>query len=174
MKTLLPMFLLICGAALAQTPTPAASSTEQQPAGVVSTQVAPLSKEDVDQIRADIRAGKSDLIAKNMTLTADEAAAFWPLYKQYEAASRALNDQRFELIKKYVDAGDKADPAIAATWLKTSLKRDLDIAKLRIGWAPKFEKVLPKAKATRFIQIDRALTLLADAKLATLIPLANQ
>jgi hypothetical protein len=37
--------------------------------------------------------------------------------------------------------------------------------------APKFEKLLPKMKATRFIQIDRALTLLADAKLANLVPL---
>jgi len=71
------------------------------------------------------------------------------------------------------DAGDKADPTVVAGWLKASLKRDLDMAKLRIDWAPKFEKVLPKTKATRFIQIDRLPTLLADANLANLVPLAK-
>jgi hypothetical protein len=34
--------------------------------------------------------------------------------------------------------------------------------------------VLPKMKATRFIQIDRGLTLLADAKLANLVPLVTE
>ena len=95
----------------------------------------------------EVRYDWADLVAKNMTLTADEAWAFWPLYKQYEAATRVLNDERFELLKKYVDAGDKADPAVVASWLKASLKRDLNMAKLRIDWAPKFEKVLPKSKA---------------------------
>ena len=60
------------------------------------------------------------------------------------------------------------------SWLKTSLKRDQDIAKLRADYAPKFEKILPKIKAIRFIQIDRALSLVADAKLATLVPLIGE
>jgi len=171
MKTLVAMFLVIGGAVLAWAS--AGSSSTQEPAATVRTSVSkPLSKEDIEKLRTEIRAGKSDVIAKNMSLTADEAAAFWPLYKQYEAATKALNDERFELLKKYVDAGEKADPALAAGWLRTSLKRDLDMAKLRLDWAPKFEKVLPKAKAIRFIQIDRALMLFSDAKVAAIVPIA--
>ena len=122
-------------------------------------------------MRAEVRAGKSDLIAKNVSLTSDEAAKFWPVYKQYDAAAKALNDKRFELLKKYLDAGDKADPKMATDLVKASLQRDLDLAKLRIDYAPKFAKVLPKEKAARFIQVERALTLIVDAKLASMVPL---
>src|SRR5215813_6054994 len=132
MKTPLATLLLIGGSALAQAPaTSAPSTTQQQPAAILYGQAKPLDKEDIEKIRAEIRASKSDLVAKNMTLTSDEAAAFWPLYKQYEAATKALNDERFELLRKFMDAGEKTDPAVGANWLKASLKRDLDMAKLR-------------------------------------------
>jgi hypothetical protein len=55
--------------------------------------------------------------------------------------------------------------------VKASLKRDLDLAQLRVDYAPKFAKVLPKEKAARFLQVERALSLVADAKLATIVPL---
>jgi hypothetical protein len=48
---------------------------------------------------------------------------------------------------QYLDAGDKADPTMATNLVKASLKRDLDLAKLRIDYAPRFAKVLPKEKA---------------------------
>src|SRR5262249_60484304 len=124
LEPLVAMFLVVGGAVLAWAS--AGSSSTQEPAATVRTSVSkPLSKEDIEKLRTEIRAGKSDVIAKNMSLTADEAAAFWPLYKQYEAATKALNDERFELLKKYVDAGEKADPALAAACLRTTLTPDL-------------------------------------------------
>ena len=170
MKTLSAMLLLLGSSALAQTPaTP--PSTAQTPATSAPPQSPPLTKEQIESIRSELRAGKSDLIAKNIPLTSSEAAAFWPLYKQYEAAGKALNDKRFELLMQFLDAGDKADPALTTNLVKASLKRDVDLAKLRMDWAPKFAKVLPKPKAARFLQVDRALTLIADAKLASMMPL---
>ena len=73
---------------------------------------------------------------------------------------------------KYLDAGDKADATLATNLVKASLQRDVDLAKLRLDYAPKFAKVLPKSKVARFLQVDRALTLVADAKLASMMPLA--
>jgi hypothetical protein len=160
MRTLSALVLLFSFSASAQTPS--ASTSPQAP---------PLTVEQIEKLRAEVRAGKSDLIAKNVSLTSDEAAKFWPLYKQYDAAAKALNDKRFDLLKKYLDAGDKADPKMATNLVKASLQRDLDLAKLRIDYAPRFAKVLPKEKAARFIQVERALTLIADAKLASMVPL---
>ena len=160
MRTLSSLLLLFCVSAYAQTP-----STPTAP------QAPPLTVEQIEKLRAEVRAGKSDLIAKNVSLTSDEAAKFWPVYKQYDAAAKALNDKRFELLKKYLDAGDKADPKMATDLVKASLQRDLDLAKLRIDYAPRFAKVLPKEKAARFIQVERALTLIVGAKLASMVPL---
>jgi len=171
MKTLSAMLLLLGSTALAQTP---ASPPAAAPPSAASAQPQspPLTKEQIESIRSEIRAGKSDLIAKNLPLTSSEAAAFWPLYKQYEAAGKAINDKRFDLLMQYLDAGEKADPALATNLVKASLKRDVEQAQLRMSWAPKFAKVLPKPKAARFLQVDRALTLIADAKLASMMPLA--
>ena len=168
MKTLSVILVLLGSSALAQTPAaapPATTAPQEQPKSP------PLTREQIESIRSELRAGKSDLIAKNIPLTSDEASKFWPLYKQYEAAGKALNDKRFELLMQFLDAGDKADPALTTNLVKASLKRDVDLAKLRMDWAPKFAKVLPKPKAARFLQVDRALTLIADAKLASMMPL---
>jgi len=172
MKTLPTMVLLFCVSALARTPAPTPGAA-QPPAttGPTQAQPPPVTKEQIESIRNEFHAGKSDLIAKNISLTADEAAKFWPLYKQYDAAARALNDKRFELLLKYLDAGDKADASMAESLVKASLKRDVDLAKLRMDYAPRFAKVLPRPKAARFLQVDRALMLIADAKLASMVPL---
>ena len=147
------------------------SASAQTPSTPTAPQAPPLTVEQIEKLRAEVRAGKSDLIAKNVSLTSDEAVRFWPLYKQYDAAAKALNDKRFELLEKYLDAGEKADPKMATNLVKASLQRDLDLAKLRIDYAPRFAKVLPREKAARFIQVERALTLIADAKLASMVPL---
>ena len=171
MKMLSAMLLLLSGSALAQTPT-TTTGTSQAPAATSPSQPPPLTRAQIESIRTELRAGKSDLIAKNLPLTAEESAAFWPLYKKYEAAGKALNDKRFELLMKYLDAGDKADATLATNLVKASLQRDVDLAKLGLDYAPKFAKVLPKSKVARFLQVDRALTLVADAKLASMMPLA--
>ena len=36
-----------------------------------------------------------------MELSADDAAKFWPIYKEYDAQLTKLNDQRVENIKEY-------------------------------------------------------------------------
>jgi len=145
MKMLSAMLLLLSGSALAQTPA-TTTGTSQASAATSQTQPPPLTREQIESIRKELRAGKSDLVAKNLPLTAEEGAAFWPLYKKYEAAGKALNDKRFELLMKYLDAGDKADATLATNLVKASLQRDVDLAKLRLDYAPKFAKVLPKPK----------------------------
>jgi len=172
MRALSTLLLLLGPVAVAQTPgsrpggdRPASSATAKQ------TQAPPLTREQIEAIRTEFRAGKSDLIAKNVSLTSEEAAKFWPVYKQYEAAGKALNDKRFDLLMKFIDAGDKPDPTLVTNLVKASLQRDLDLAKLRVDYAPRFAKVLPRDKAARFLQVERALSLIADAKLAALMPL---
>jgi hypothetical protein len=158
------MLLLLAPVAVAQT-LAATPTTPTQP------QAPPLTRGQIEDIRAEIRAGKSDLIAKNVSLTSEEAAKFWPVYKQYEAAGKALNDKRVDLLMKFIDAGDKPDPKLLTNLVKASLQRDLDLAKLRVDYAPRFAKILPTEKAARFLQVERALSLVADAKLASMVPL---
>ena len=80
--------------ALPQTPSSPPAADKASASAQPQLQAPPLTEAQIESIRTEVRAGKSDLIAKNVPLTASEAAAFWPLYKQYEAAGKAINDKR--------------------------------------------------------------------------------
>ena len=53
----------------------------------------------VEALRTDARAGKSDILGKTMKLDSAQAAAFWPLYKQYEAELATVNNDRLAIIQ---------------------------------------------------------------------------
>lgn len=61
-----------------------------------SAQIA--SKDDLDTLVAithkDTLAHKADIVSKNMILDGAQAAAFWPLYKQYEAERQRVDAVR--------------------------------------------------------------------------------
>src|SRR5262245_60833579 len=53
----------------------------------------------IDSLRKDVRAGKADILGKTMALDSTQAAAFWPIYKQYEAEAQKLGDERVAIIQ---------------------------------------------------------------------------
>ena len=53
-----------------------------------------MSESDFELMRSDIRTKKGALIADRMKFTDREAAAFWPVYRQYEADLAAINDKK--------------------------------------------------------------------------------
>ena len=66
-----------------------------------STPLPTVNDKDVALLRKNLQAEAKQLITKNMQLTDSEAAAFWPLYDQYAAEVRKVNDTRFGLVKQY-------------------------------------------------------------------------
>src|SRR5215472_4206628 len=57
----------------------------------------------IESLRADFRAGKINLITRAMHFNDKESAAFWPIYRRYEAEVTTLNDGRVALIKTYAE-----------------------------------------------------------------------
>ncbi len=60
-----------------------------------------INSKDVELLRANLRANRKNLMAQNMTLTADEATKFWPIFDQYRKEAIKPNDERWDLIKEY-------------------------------------------------------------------------
>ena len=50
-------------------------------------------------MRKDARATKADILGKTLALDSTQAAAFWPVYKQYEAELAVVNDDRVAVIQ---------------------------------------------------------------------------
>src|SRR5215831_5783103 len=59
----------------------------------------PISTQDLDLLRQDLRSKRKQLIAANLKLTETEAAKFWPVYDQYIKELIGINDKKFALIQ---------------------------------------------------------------------------
>jgi hypothetical protein len=105
-----------------------------------------------------------------MQLTDTEAAGFWPLYDQYTAEVRKVNDTRFGLIKQYAKVYKTMTADEADSMFKSLCDADQTIISLRVQYLPRFEQVLPGTKAALFMQLDRRLDSLFNVQIASQLP----
>jgi hypothetical protein len=131
----------------------------------------PLTDADIRMLRQDIQAQKNQIITDNMQFTATEAAAFWPVYKDYAAAQHAIGDKRQALIKDYAASYDTMDDSSARSLTQRVFAIDDDTQALRKTYFPRFEKALGAKRAAKFYQVDSRLSLMINLQLASLIPL---
>jgi len=125
------------------------------------------------QFRDDLQAASADIVAKGITLSADQAAKFWPLFQQYQDEQKATIDAQLKATQKYADSLDKLTDADALAYVGALLDRDKQIHDLRVKWLKKFQTVVSSGTAARVIQIDRRLGIVAQLKLAQKIPLVR-
>jgi len=89
----------------------------------------------IELMRRDVRAEKADIIGKTMSFDATQAAAFWPLYKQYEAERQALGNERLAVIQYLAEHFDSLNDAKA----KGLLERSFAIEDKRLALERKVE-----------------------------------
>jgi hypothetical protein len=135
-----------------------------------STPLPTVNDKDVALLRKNLQAEAKQLITKNMQLTDSEAAGFWPLYNQYAAEVRKVNDTRFGLIKQYAKVYTTMTQDEADSMFKLLSEADQTIVSLRLQYLPKFEQVLPGTKAALFMQLDRRLDSLFNVQIASQLP----
>jgi len=168
-KTLV-VLVLVSVLALASVPM-FAQAAQSAPAAGAQPQAA--SDQDIQMLRADIRAQRKDLTAQNMTLTPDEATKFWPIYDQYRQEAIKPNDDRWALIKEYAANYNTMTDAQAQDYMKRSTAIDQQLLSLRMKYVPVFEKVISAKKTALWYQIDRRIDLLINLQLSAAIPMVN-
>jgi Spy/CpxP family protein refolding chaperone len=121
--------------------------------------------------RSDLQAERTDLMAKNLTLTTDQAAKFWPAYAKFQAEQAVIIDQQIKIVQKYVDVYSNLDDSTALSLANEVLDKDQQMTVLRKKWLGEFRKILPPRLAARVIQIDRRLGLTSQLAFAAQLPL---
>src|SRR6201987_3318356 len=114
-----------------------------------------ISDKDVELLRQDLRAQRKQIMAENMTLTADEATKFWPIFDQYRQEAIKANDERWATIKDYAANYNTMTDAQAQDYMKRSTAVDQQLLALRLKYVPVFEKVISPKKTALWYQIDR-------------------
>jgi hypothetical protein len=131
----------------------------------------PLTAADLDNFRAALRESRKEFVAQNLSLTADEATRFWPVYDQYIADLIKINDSRYQMIADYANTYGKYDDAAAMSFTTRWLDLDGQTAALRARYVPLVAKVLPGIKTATFFQIDRRTEMAIELKIASMLPI---
>lgn len=127
--------------------------------------------EAIKAYRNDLQMERSAILAKNLTLTPDQAAKFWPVYAKFQAEQAAIIDQQVKIVRKYVDVYSNLDDSTAFSLANDVLDKDQQMLTLRRKWLVEFRKILPPRLAARVIQIDRRQGLTSQLAFAAQLPL---
>lgn len=124
-------------------------------------------------LRSDVRTQKVAIITEVMGFTEAEDAAFWPIYREYDAEMSKLGDERVALISEYAkNYGSMTDAA--ADQLAT---KSIDLeSRRRAAEARCYEsvkKALSATTALRFLQVEHQLQLLIDLQISAALPLVK-
>jgi hypothetical protein len=113
--------------------------------------------------------------AERLMLSQDEAEDFWPVYNDYVADQKELDDRLFMLLQKY--AGLYKQGSLSDRKAKPLFKEMRDIEqedwKLHDKFMQKAAKELPPFKATLFYQLDNRVRTAARYERALQVPLIN-
>lgn len=143
---------------------------------VVATGAAVAQTEsDIAVARGDLQADRQAIVAANLTLTETEAAAFWPLYREYRAEVAKIGDLNLKVITDYAKAysdGSLTDPQ-ALELTKSALKQQKASIELKDKYLSKFSKILPGKTTARFFQIENKLDAIVAMGIADEIPLVE-
>ena len=131
------------------------------------------SANDMQILRDKVKADKKLLVSQNMLLSDSEAKAFWPIYDAYQADLAKINDQLGKAILAYAEAYNAGPVAndTAKKLMNDYFAVEEAELKLQRTYAAKLEKVLPAAKAARYLQIENKIRSAIKYDLAANIPL---
>jgi Spy/CpxP family protein refolding chaperone len=141
------------------------------PAWAGETTAAPTNEQVIEQFRNDLQATAADTMAKGLTLTADQAAKFWPMFQAFQQEQRAIIDEQLKAVVKYRETYKQLSDADALAYANALLERDQKIHDLRVKYLAEFQKVVPVRIAARAIQLDRRLGLVGQVSVSSQVPL---
>ncbi|WP_026965918.1 hypothetical protein [Algoriphagus terrigena] len=114
--------------------------------------------EEIKLVQEAFGKDKKTLIESYMGLSPEKAAAFWPVYDEFEIARKEIGKERIMIINDYIEKfthiGDEEADALAMR----SLKNDAALNKLYSSYYSKVKKATSAIDAAKFIQIEFYIT----------------
>lgn len=125
--------------------------------------------------RAALHGDLRQFYADRLMLDNDEGEDFWPIYNEYAAAQKALDDRLFMLLQRYANEYKKGPltDRSAKPLIKEAMEIEQEDWELREEMMKKTRKALSSFKAAKFYQIDNRIRTAARYERALQVPLIN-
>jgi hypothetical protein len=131
-------------------------------------------EEMIELARVDLKKQRVRVVGDAMEFAGDEAAAFWPIYKEYEAEFTKQGDARLALIEDYAEHASAMTNEKANELAKRALDLEAERTALKRKYFEKIAKALSPIVAARFIQVENQLEALIDLQIAAQVPLVEK
>ena len=125
-------------------------------------------------LRSDVRAQKIAILTEVMGFTEAEDAAFWPIYREYDAEMAKLGDQRMALIADYAQQYATLTDAAADRLASRALDLEAQRQAVKGKYYEKVKTALSPRTAMRFLQVEHQLQLLIDLQISAALPVADR
>ena len=131
-------------------------------------------KASLDALVSSIQANRKALVAANLKLTDDEAAAFWPVYDRYQKEIGDVGDRFAAVVQDYTTSFPDISDEKATKLVDDYLKVESDRVAVRRSFVPEFAKSLPGRKLARLYQIENKMDAVIRYDLAAAIPVIEE
>jgi len=173
--TVMAVFLGLCltpsAALVAQTKT-----STGQPATTAAAAKTPEelnTQEYIALLRKNVSAEKAKLVGSVMQFDAEDAAKFWPIYRDYEAELNKLNDLRVANIKEYARTYTEMTDAKADELIKDAMTFQKQRDELLGRYYERVKQELGAITAARFLMVEHQLLLIIDLKIISSLPVVS-
>jgi len=156
-------------ASVAQTKTPAQAKT-------VATAQTPEElniKEYINLLREDVSKEKAKLLGAVMQFDAEDAAKFWPIYRDYDAELKKVNDQREANILEYSRSYSAMTDEKADQLIKKAMAYEKERDELLGRYYERIKQELGAVTAARFVQVEHQLLTIIDLKIVSSLPVVS-
>ena len=124
-------------------------------------------------LRKDVRSQKSAVMGQVMQLDPDEAAKFWPIYRDYDAELSKVNDLRIANIKEYASSYNQLTDAKADQLIQNAMAYQKQRIDLLAKYYERMKQEMGAITAARFVQVEYQLLLVIDLQIDSELPIAG-
>jgi hypothetical protein len=161
---------------------PAASSQAKAQPGQTASQASASASADVQKkniqeyielLRSDVSQQKAEMMGSVMQLSAADAAKFWPIYSEYDAELKKVNDLRVANIQDYASNYSQMTDQKADELIQNAFAYEKQRSELLAKYYDRVKQAVGATTAARFVQVEHQLLLIIDLKLAASLPIVG-
>jgi hypothetical protein len=133
---------------------------------------------DMDALRAAVRTDKKAFVASTLKLTPAEAKRFWPIYDNYQRVADGATRRRSLAVESIVTLDKPISDLYAKNLANELIAADEDEVRARRALSSRLmrgvpNRVLPPAKAARYLQLEFKIRTMQAYDIAAGIPLVK-
>lgn len=129
----------------------------------------------LEAARAELQAGRDQIIREDLQLSEDELSEFWPVYQQYVFELAVVRERKAVLVGRFLEAYRRGEfTEEFAEWLIAENFAIKDASTdVQESFVERFKAVLSVQQVARFYQLENKLDAEVDARMALIVPLVE-